>query len=188
MTGEYGALLCPMPDGNGGRCAEPLGYKWTLYTSAGMTDFDGGSVPVPSDAEVGEWQVECVVGHVLLTPAGLTACEHPDGEGCQGHDEDTSEELRTIRPSDMRRLRSVLAELGPVVDLDGVKAVVSGSAAETHDDETIDRVHRAIAAAVPGITINGINDAINGMQNAGILFRERATGGVVGPIGKVGDQ
>lgn len=43
---------------------------------------------------------------------------------------------------------------------------------EYHDDDTMRKVHNALGRA--GLTEVQIRDAINEMQNDGILFRERA--------------
>ena len=45
----------------------------------------------------------------------------------------------------------------------------------THDSETLKKVWDAIHKAVPSLDEEEVSDIITGMQNNGILFRERVT-------------
>lgn len=64
--------------------------------------------------------------------------------------------------------------------LDGMNAEAPRgfSPVETHDEQTLFKVRRAIKQALPGLSDVWCNDIINEMQNSGILFRERGT---IGP-------
>lgn len=133
-TDQYGGLLCPMPDGRGSKCGQDMFWSWELEMPAALSDLSGEKLPVPGDAWSGAWKLRCLLGHTVLSPVDLTACEHGEGEDCPGHDEDSSEELRTVRLSDLVRLRQVLAALGPLVDLSGLPKMVAPPAAPPAPD------------------------------------------------------
>jgi hypothetical protein len=44
------------------------------------------------------------------------------------------------------------------------------------DENTLFKVRQALISAIVGLTEENVNDAINAMQNVGIVFRERTPG------------
>ena len=119
MRVEPGYLACTMPVAiTGGPCGEQIHIMWEL--SEPLHSDDMRVPPVPGDAWVGTWRVECETGHVVLVPAD-PGCKHSDADaehpdhGTPGMecDVDPSEELRTFRASDGARLVEVLTALLP---------------------------------------------------------------------------
>lgn len=135
--GKYTQILCPMPTGGpmavagGGVCGGDLYWVWDLTLPVYLGDLRGGAAPGPDEAYAGGWQVVCAEGHTILMPAALT--------GDDGADEDSADDMRTIRPADLIRLTEVLSALRPgwgVVDLG---AVASGVAGEILDEVPADQ-------------------------------------------------
>jgi len=100
----YGLLPCPLPG-----CDGSLYLNWEL--SVGLTyDALTGPPPVPGDARVGEWHVECEQGHRPLVPGSVVCpCGRDECTAeCNDADVDASDELRTFRASDVARLRQLV--------------------------------------------------------------------------------
>lgn len=100
---------CPMLG-----CHQPLHLVWTLSRPIWLSDLTGTDLPNPSDAYTASWRVECEEGHVLLLPdvegmaclCGDDACNGSQGEGHA--DFDGSDDVRTFRAVDVKRLRELL--------------------------------------------------------------------------------
>lgn len=99
--GQYGALLCPMPD-----CGEQLYINHesstSLYTETLVEYLQ------PQHADVSRWKVECLAGHVLLVPLSQhdeTATFTVDCEICNDPNELGGE---VPHHNDVERLQTVL--------------------------------------------------------------------------------
>ena len=127
--GKYTQIMCPMPVGVDPtvKCGADLYWSWDLvlpvYLGDLLADPSTAVPPVPGDAYAGQWQVSCVEGHVVMLPAPIDAHEPVDG----GDHED----LRVIRRADLTRLRAIVGDIGPHVDLAGVAQIVAPPAANT---------------------------------------------------------
>lgn len=101
---DYTPIRCPMPD-----CGADLYLTRTVTHGLcrGVIDVgDDSWLPAPDDGETASWQVACVEGHVVLLP-GVFGC--PCGaDECVHTGFDESDEVRTFRPHDVERLRTVL--------------------------------------------------------------------------------
>lgn len=100
-----GDLKCPLD------CDKPLRLIWSMAQWLAF-DADSGIVSPAlfSDPALQEWKIECEDGHVILLP-GPGYCEEDDDltESCShdnGHD--YSDEFRTFRVSDAKRLLDLL--------------------------------------------------------------------------------
>ncbi|GAA2516780.1 hypothetical protein [Winogradskya humida] len=101
MTKTFKELACPLPD-----CGEPMFLRMEL--GASLYDDDLGPI-ASTEANVSEWSVQCIGGHVLLVPAPVAVC--CDGDDCTC-DVDHADEFRTFRRSDGERLQATLMQLG----------------------------------------------------------------------------
>lgn len=103
MTDAANPLRCPLPN-----CGTELFLTWNLAYGLHDGDLDAatGNTINPDSAVTSTWKVECQTGHVLLRPTGA-------GCGCNCDclcecDVDGTDDYRTFRTSDKRRLREML--------------------------------------------------------------------------------
>ncbi len=108
---DYSDVTCVMPG-----CGEALYLTWTGSRSLVAHDLTEAAAIDHSDAETSTWEVECVDGHVVLTPAEL---DFSDDDGtahnyCDPIDHDHNEESRTFTASDAARLAALVVKMRTV--------------------------------------------------------------------------
>lgn len=102
---DFDLLTCPLPG-----CSHDLHLVWSNDRALYASDLD--KTPPLDDVHTTSWQVQCEDGHVVLVPAA-SRCAVCDDEGCpdDGCDIDGSDDYRTFRTSDGRRLADLLAAM-----------------------------------------------------------------------------